>query len=473
MNELMQAMWSPGIFDAIILSTLLLCGQILKRKIPFFNTFLLPSAIIAGFLGLALGPEALGFLPLNSDRLGMYVYHLLALGFIALSLKDRPMSASSVVVKTSFFIVTMYLLQGILGLGLSILAAYTFLPQTFPGIGLLLPMGFGQGPGQAFSIGRTWELAGIADAGSIGLTIATLGFLWATFGGVTMANILKKKYPPVAFVSNQNLKPDSPELEELKNGLFGEPESPEEERGELTLSNMIDLGTRQLFLIGLIYLATYGTLRGLSALLLPLGNVGENLANVLWGFHFVFGTMYAILVKLGMNKLKSLGLMRHQYNNNRNLSRISGTSFDFMVTAAIAAISITVILSSWQIILLISLTGGLLTWWFSIFVAKRVFQVDILEYSLVFFGTYTGTLSTGMALLRTVDPTFRTKVADTMVLASGLSLFLAFPLLLILNLPVVAFVEDQPVIYFYALAALVGYSLFTGFFLFRKAAKVK
>jgi ESS family glutamate:Na+ symporter len=466
MSSVMTTMWSPGIFDAMILSVLLLLGQILKRKITFFQKVLMPSAILAGFLGLALGSDGLGLFSLDQGRLGLYVYHLLGIGFISLSLKDREMTATRPVVKTALFIVTIYLLQGIVGGIITIGAAYTILPNTFPSLGLLLPLGYGQGPGQAFSIGSSWEAVGVRFGGGLGLTLATTGFIWATFGGVVMANLLKKSYPPSALpeLDTTAQNPASTQASEL--GLFGEQESPLEEKGEITLSNMIDIGTRQLFLIGLIYAAVFGTLYGISTLLVGLGALGENLANVLWGFHFVFGTIYAILVKIVMQKLRSKGVMHHIYNNNRILSRIAGTSFDFMVTAAIAAIAIQVVLENWIILLVLSLAGGLVTWWFSILAARKVFKENILEYSLAFFGTYTGTLSTGMALLRTVDPGFKTKVADHVVLGGGLALFLAFPLLLILNLPVVAITQDAPIFHFYALAALIGYCLITGFFLF-------
>jgi ESS family glutamate:Na+ symporter len=434
--------------DAMVLGVLLLIGHFLKRKVPLFKRFLLPSSMIAGFLGLFFGQELLKIVPLDIDRLGVYVYHLLAIGFIALTLKDRPMTASRPVIKTAFFIVSVYLIQGVIGIGLSMILAATIFPDLFPAIGLILPLGFGQGPGQAYSIGRTWESAGIPFAGGIGLTMATIGFVWATFGGVFMANRLRHKYPP-ANVSHS----EGETVADITDN----------EAGELPLSNMIDGGTLQLFLIGLIYLAVYGTLQGLSVLLEPLGSLGHNLANVLWGFHFVFGTIYAVLVKIAMNKLKGIGLMTHNYNNNYLLSRISGTAFDFMVTAAIAAISIEVLQANWAPILIITTLGGLATAWFALWAAKRVFKTDILEYSLGFFGTYTGTLSTGMALLRTVDPGFKTQVADNMVLGSGLALFLAFPLLIILNVPLVGFTEGRPELYLLTLGLLAAYLLLTLF----------
>ena len=58
---------------------------------------------------------------------------------------------------------------------------------------MLLPLGFAQGPGQAFSIGTSWEELGFANGGNIGLAIATIGFLWAIFFGIPLLNVLVRK----------------------------------------------------------------------------------------------------------------------------------------------------------------------------------------------------------------------------------------------------------------------------------------
>ena len=155
----MQNQWN-GILDVCILSILLGMATYLKNTFKIFQKFLVPNSIIAGFLGLILGPEVLKILPFSLDRLGTLVYHLMAIGFISLSLKDRKRDKSKGVINTGFIIVSTYVIQGILGLALSLLLFYTFFPNLFPPMGLLLPLGYGQGPGQAYSIGKQWELSG-------------------------------------------------------------------------------------------------------------------------------------------------------------------------------------------------------------------------------------------------------------------------------------------------------------------------
>lgn len=54
------------------------------------------------------------------------------------------------------------------------------------------------------------------------------------------------------------------------------------------------------------------------------------------------------------------------------------------------------------------------------------------------FGFLTGTIASGLALLRMVDPELDTPVAEELACAGGLSLLVGFPLLLMLNFPLYA-----------------------------------
>ena len=51
----------------------------------------------------------------------------------------------------------------------------------------------------------------------------------------------------------------------------------------------------------------------------------------------------------------------------------------------------------------------------------------------------TGTISSGLALLRVTDPEYRSPVAQELVLSSGIALLFGFPLLLIINMPFTVF----------------------------------
>ena len=61
-----------------------------------------------------------------------------------------------------------------------------------PASGIILCFGYGQGTGQALNYGSTYQEYGLVGGRSFGLTIAALGFLSASIGGVIYLNILKK-----------------------------------------------------------------------------------------------------------------------------------------------------------------------------------------------------------------------------------------------------------------------------------------
>jgi ESS family glutamate:Na+ symporter len=155
--------------------------------------------------------------------------------------------------------------------------------------------------------------------------------------------------------------------------------------------------------------------------------------------------------------------------NDFLLQRIGGGVFDFMVAASIAGISFSVIQHYiWPIIILTTI-GGFFIAGYSIWFGKRIYEKAPLEHIVTFFGMHTGTLSTGMALLREVDPTFETGTAEDMVFGSGLALFLGIPMLVLLNIPILGYREGKPIYYLYFLLGLAAYILALYFFWFRKA----
>jgi len=132
-----------------ILAAILLLANVLRRKIPFIRKALMPTSVLAGFIALIL--RLLDVVKLETSQLEMVTYHGIAIGFIALSLiiPDRGGNYSKALIgsKTGALITSYYLLQAIIGLGVSIGLAYTIRPGLFKASGILLALGFGQGPG--------------------------------------------------------------------------------------------------------------------------------------------------------------------------------------------------------------------------------------------------------------------------------------------------------------------------------------
>ncbi len=443
----MLDMWT-SIQEYIFLSLFLIIAIILKRKIRFLQRFLIPTSIIAGFIGLILGSEILNWIQLDAERLGVLIYHLMAVGFISVALKERiavPVNHKRDNVNTGLAIITSYLSQGIIGFAVSLSLAYTFLPKLFPPFGLLLPLGFAQGPGQAFSIGTSWEELGLSNGGNIGLSIATIGFLWAIIFGIPLMNILVRKKKAWGLE-------DREKMVRLKSVDIGEKHTE-----NIPKRMFVDSLTVQVVLIGVVYLITYFALRGVSLALEPLGGYGYTVAQLLWGFHFVIATMFAILVRAILNILKRKKLLHIKYPDNYILQRISSGSFDFMIVAAIAALSINTFRENWIPIILITTLGGIFSLIYTVYLCRRIYTNYIIEHIVGLYGQFTGTITTSMALLREIDPDAESNVPENIVLGGAIALPLGVPPMFILGLAVEGYSAQRPVFYFYALAIFIIY----------------
>ncbi|MDR2053945.1 MAG: hypothetical protein LBP80_11080 [Treponema sp.] len=183
-----------------LIALALLAANLLLHAVPFLKKSLMPTAVLGGFLLLAL--RCTNLIAIDRPLLEALAYHGIAVGFIALSLKvnnrgrektGKNGGAALRLFKSGALIAGAYLLQGILGLGASLGLHATFRPGLFPAAGILLPMGYGQGPGQANNIGGIYESLGFTGGRSFGLSIAAAGYLSACVVGVIYLNVITKK----------------------------------------------------------------------------------------------------------------------------------------------------------------------------------------------------------------------------------------------------------------------------------------
>lgn len=431
------ATWSAIIYF-LILSVLLLFGNVIRRKIPLFKKSLLPTSVIAGLLGLVIKelifrPLAIsGTIPVDyvdkfNTFLNLVTYHTLALGFIAMGLKVNEKTEIKTNRAHSYYngmvIVSTYLLQGIIGIALTLLFAYTFMPvfKTGPGLatGILLPFGYGQGPGQANNFGIIYEQFdpnGFVGAQSYGLAMASMGFIWAAIGGVFYLNKVQKKR-----VTGEDFESSMTSIQEIS--------APD----EIPVAESIDKLTVQIALIVSVYGVTLLTMFGLSKLVALNDTTYRMLNSLIWGFNFIFGMVLALLSKKLFVFLRKTGLMTRQYPNNFMLNRIAGVVFDLMVVASITAINMEDLSQNniWIAFLIISTVGGAITMYYLHHLTKRVYKEYPLEGFSGMYGMLTGTASTGIALLREVDPYYKTPAATDLVTGTTTAILFGLPILLI------------------------------------------
>ena len=426
----MEAFWDYSvwgffnIFAVLLIS--LLAANALKKAIPVLEASLIPTSVLAGILLLIFSMVYDQFFNVRFfdskiyngsgyDYMEMITYHTLALGFIAGSLKTTGGKLSkkraTEIFNTGVTTVSTYLVQAVVGMGITMIAALV-LPGFFQAAGLLLPFGFGQGTGQAMNYGNIYETQfGFAGGKSFGLTVAALGFLSASIGGVIHLNVLKKR----GYIKTKK----------TKEGIITESEI--QSLDEIPMQESIDKFTIQVALIVLSYLLAY-------VLMWILGNLIPGMKAVIYGFNFLLGVLAATLVKATLNFLKKKGIAKREYTNNFLLTRASNFFYDIMVVAGIGAIRLDLIDDYWGILLILGVVGLVITYAYNRVVANVLFRDYKEEQFLAMYGMLTGTASTGVILLREVDGDFKTPVSDNLVYQNFPAIAFGFPIMLLATL---------------------------------------
>lgn len=416
-------LWSPVVQLGII-ALLVLISNILRLKVPFVKKTLMPTSVLAGFLLLAFKYTHL--IEIEPGLLDALTYHGIALGFIAMSLRVTKNDFSQgggvrTAVNSGAMIVSTYMIQGIIGLLISLGLAYTIKPDMFKAAGILLPMGFGQGPGQANNIGSSYEALGFAGGKSYALAIAATGFLVACVIGVIYLNIQARR----GKFERKNVK-------EISGSVTVDTFQDE---GEMPISQSIDRLSIQVALIVLVYVFTFFVLWAVTSLLAKFApGVANALSPIFWGFNFIFGSLFAVLTRNILSKFRKIKLMEMQYQNNYLLSRISGLFFDVMIICGIASIDFEDLHGLWIPFAVTCILGGLVTFLHLKFFCKRVYKGYEEEGFLAMFGMLTGTISSGILLVREIDPDFKTPAANNLVSGSGVAIAFGAPMLILISM---------------------------------------
>ena len=415
-----DAVWAFLVQFGLLLLFLML-GNILRRTVPLFRKCLVPSALLGGTILLMVNVigKQFGFALVDNRLMQVITYHCLAIGFAAMSLKTEKSThktSSAQVLEFGALQGGTYMLQAFMGLGITIVL---FLVTRYGGqvvsyvCGLILPLAFGQGPGNALS----WDInftntpaAQFAGNGSFGLSLASIGFVVASVFGVLHINISKKRGSLV-----------------VRSGdSVGESGDQADVAGEIPDNESVDKFTLQVGFVALAYALSFG-------FMVLLGKLSNFTNSIAWGFNFLWASLAAMLIKVIVKQLRKRDLMHRGYINNYQMDRISGFSFDLMIVAGVAAIEINDIKNYILPIVILSLVGTVVTYIYIRLVARECFKGFEHEFFLMSFGTLTGTASNGMILMKEVDPGLRTPTSSLYILSNFPAMVMIAPLLFLLN----------------------------------------
>ena len=450
------SLWNPMVQLGII-AGLILLANVLRRKIAFVQASLMPTAVLAGFILLLL--RMTGILPIDSDFLEMITYHMIALGFIAMALRVPEKTKESVPMigsKSGALIVSTYLVQAMVGLVISIVLAYTIMPDLFKASGILLPMAYGQGPGQANNVGTTYEALGMAGGRSFGLSLAATGYLCACVVGVIYLFIMNRQ-GKLKHIKDKDYVSGSVTLDTYQD------------ENEIPIAESVDKLSVQMALVLLLYFLTFLLIYGITSALEAVSpGLAKTVGTLLWGFNFIIGSMIAAGCRALFTSLKKIKWMNRQYQNNYLLSRLSGLAFDFMIVAGIASINIEDLSGLWIPFIMMAVTGGIVTWLYLRFMCKKLYPDYFYEGFLSMFGMLTGTISSGVLLLREIDPELKTPASNNLVIGSSFGIIFGIPMLL-----VISFAAKSDVAVFLALGFVLLYLALLLLFIFKAGNKKK
>ena len=452
-----------GFFNLIaVLLLSLLAATVLRKTVKGLNESLIPTSVLGGGVLLVVSAVYKLFTGVNMfdtnffggngmSMLELITYHTLALGFIASTFKtsDKKLTRERTVeiFNTGVTTVSTYLLQAGVGMAITITAAL-IAGKVFPASGLLLALGYGQGTGQAMNYGNIYEVEfGFLGGKSFGLTIAAMGFLCASIGGVIHMTVMKKRGVFCSGVHEEGKLTE----DEIQSG------------NESPMQDSIDKMTIQIALVTVAYLVAY-------VLMMVFGNLVPGLKSVIYGFNFLLGVLSATVLKVGIRFFRNKGIMKKEYTNNFLMTRVSNFFFDIMVVAGIAAIRLGALMDYWFVLLLLGVVGAVITFIYIRFVTGKLFKEYREEQFLAMYGMLTGTASTGVILLREIDGQFKTPAADNLVYQNFPAMAFGFPIMLLAAAAPKAPVMVMGVIF--GLLILMNVLLFRSYIFRRKKTRV-
>ena len=416
-----DAVWGFMVQLGLLLLFLML-GNILRRTIPLFRKCLIPSALLGGALLLVVNiiGKQFDFELVNNRLMQVITYHCLAIGFAAMSLKTEKSNHKTNRAQVLEFGALQggtYMLQAFVGLGITLVL---FLLTRYGDniisyiCGLILPLAYGQGPGNALS----WDInftntpaTQFAGNGSFGLSLASIGFVVASVFGVLYINIFKKR----GTLKVRKAYPDGETVDQTNPS-----------GNEIPDNESVDKFTIQLGFVALAYALSFG-------FMYLLGILSDFTNSIAWGFNFLWASLAAMLIRFVVKRLRKHKLMHREYINNYQMDRISGFSFDLMIVAGVAAIEINDIKNYILPIVILSVVGAVITFFYIRKVSKECFKGFEHEFFLMSFGTLTGTASNGMILMKEIDPGLRAPTSSLYILSNFPAMVMIAPLLLLLN----------------------------------------
>ena len=341
------------------LSLLLLLGVLLRAKIKFLQNFMVPACLTGGVIGFFI-LNTTGFPQVQPELYPALAYHFFTISFVCIGLRGMSKvdqskgSATKEMVRGSIWQAQMFHM----GLCSQLILA--------TGIVYLL---------NALT-GRDY--------------LESIGFIVAFAIGVPLVRWGVRK--------GLNTYPVGSVPEEVKTGLLA-PENRPCGLRQVTQNSNVDSLALQLALVLGAWMLAYYAVEAVAT------RVPSSIGGTMWGLFFLINMVSGMLIRFVTRKLGIVHLI-----DGDSMTRLTGWMMEFLLLSTLIGIKFAVVKDYILPIIVLSVVLAVFTLFFILYFGRRVPGYSF-ERTVMMFGTCTGTIPTGLILLRMVDSELKTTVS--------------------------------------------------------------
>lgn len=379
------------LYYVAIIGVLLVICTIIRLKVSFLRKAFIPASLLAGILGMILGPHVLGVIPADMmSSIGAIPSHMITIVFACMMLGVKKSENTSSMMHDAAAGLGWLWSNSFMQVGVAcLLCAFLFTPvfgvnELF---GSLFEIGFAGGHGTAGGMASVFtDSFNWADGADLGKTTATIGLLAGIFGGMAIINIaVRKKWTKVL---------TEPASGNAAKEVFDEGDPNHEPSAYATISQ--DVVEPFAFHLGIIGLA------------ILIGRL------IVWGFGQIFGYSglplfpFAMIGGWVINIIAQRVPLLRALFDRKTFQRIQGMALEILVTCAMASISIPVVLAYWAPLLIGTVVIMVFMVFWTLWLSPRIFNDCWFEQPIIRYGAFCGVAAVGYMLLRSADPKMET-----------------------------------------------------------------
>ena len=435
-----------GVIAFALMVAMILLGTVLRVRLAWLQAALLPASLIGGLIGFVLisFDLSLGF---SSEDFVGFAFHFFTLSFMSLVLTGKSEASADRSVQGGAWWLSIgwtmsLVMQALVGLAVVLIFNLVSGGTISHYLGLLVTHGFTQGPGQAMAMGSIWQNEfSVENAISFGLIYASAGFVLSFLVGVPAARFAIRRG------LNQNT---SAQLNEAFLSGVHDKECRPSAGHQVTHSGNVDSLVYHLGILGLAYILTDAYLTQIQTTLSDVTMMGLPM-DVLFSHNlfFIHGLIVCLLIRGVMNRMG----WGHMIDDETQ-KRITGSSVDLMMVATVMSIQLSLLTAYIVPILAVCLAAATVTGLMCFFFGRMLNTLPV-ERAITLFGCCTGSMGSGLLLLRILDPDLSTTVSRELAFFNVAIIFLSLHVLMFMA-PLLPSLDLMVVCGVYLLTFMIG-----------------